>query len=304
MAPAAVAAASSATGQVTRSLVVAATTTFNYTACELVRGGEGFFLFSGITRSVAWHTLPRQSPVYIDRLELTPRSLDTVAAVLFVNATRKPAPEVANVAAPLPKEFAVAFAFDGASLGPRMHLTLNTSNDCVSARNFKASNITIPHFEHCTAAHRLRLPVQTVPNARPWSDTSPHLHSIRIHIFPTNAHTAALDGVAATFGLRTVRAEGTRLLINGEPTRLRGFDRHEQLHPFGASLPHSSLLSDALLLKEMGANFVSAAAPFASSFEEAQSSGCTGAWLTLPSGPSLARGDRSCRNLHVGRKFL
>jgi hypothetical protein len=102
-------------GPVRRALVVAATTTFNYTQCELVRGGErraliltsftesgltkhsgtrkiigeGFFLYSGITRSVSWHTLPQSSSLYIDRIEVTPLLLSdgAVSAVLYVNAT-------------------------------------------------------------------------------------------------------------------------------------------------------------------------------------------------------------------------
>ena len=73
--PAALAAAASGRGAgrgsaVSRELVVAVTTTFNYTQCELVRGGEGFFLFSGITRSVAWHGLVPGTPLAIHRAEI------------------------------------------------------------------------------------------------------------------------------------------------------------------------------------------------------------------------------------------
>ena len=342
---------------VRRELVVAATTTFNYTQvriygseglmvdlgpfytqtcysflisrccptsyfsqCELVRGGEGFFLYGGITRSVEWHTLTMGTPLFIQRVEVTTLSLGdiaesdhslpgakarpgpgaaedaatsetvraegTISVVLFLNATLKAtapsdnrAPDASSLQPPVfpnpgPLLSATVTFAQGQHNDDRtvqFHgLKIETTQDCVNATNFGVSNFSLPFFEHCTLAHRLALPQPLrVPNTTLWSADSPGLHTITVILRPSppppssssSPPTAApveevLDGASISFGMRLVRAEGHRLLVNGVAVQLRGFDRHEQLDSFGASLPHAQLFDDADLLADVGANFV------------------------------------------------
>jgi beta-galactosidase/beta-glucuronidase len=109
----------------------------------------------------------------------------------------------------------------------------------VRAANFRAANLTLASFEHCTVAHRVRLPMLRVPEPQTWDAERPFLHSITVllHLPATATGSGSggsgvgqfLDGVRVTFGLRTVStAAPHRLLVNGRPTHLRGFDRHEQ----------------------------------------------------------------------------
>lgn len=81
-----------------------------------------------------------------------------------------------------------------------------------------------------------------------WSPENPHLHSLEVQ----TEHSA----VTERFGLRTVRTEGRKLLLNGREIRLKGICRHEAHVLFGVSIPHSLALEDLRLLKNLGCNFV------------------------------------------------
>ncbi len=87
-----------------------------------------------------------------------------------------------------------------------------------------------------------------VPDAQPWSPESPQLHTLRLRL---------KDDVFETrFGLREIRVDGPRLLLNDDPLILRGVCRHEAHPQFGPALPAAQLLQDVQLLKQMHCNFV------------------------------------------------
>jgi beta-galactosidase/beta-glucuronidase len=62
----------------------------------------------------------------------------------------------------------------------------------------------------------VRLPLDIV---RPWSPDSPHLYALEL--VTTGADGEPVDTVSSYAGLRTVRVDGDRLLLNGEPLYLR-----------------------------------------------------------------------------------
>lgn len=87
-----------------------------------------------------------------------------------------------------------------------------------------------------------------LPGAPLWSPGEPNLHLLHVRL--------GEDDVRERIGLRTIRTEGRRLLLNGRPLRLLGFNRHE-LHPhFGHGLPEAVLVSDVQILRDLGCNFV------------------------------------------------
>ena len=88
----------------------------------------------------------------------------------------------------------------------------------------------------------------TVPDASLWSPASPKL-------YPFAAELGG-DEVVAITGIRTVGTAGGQILLNGEPIRLVGFNRHEAHIQFGSAVPEQIILSDLQLIKEAGCNFL------------------------------------------------
>jgi hypothetical protein len=78
------------------------------------------------------------------------------------------------------------------------------------------------------ALHALGEPLR-IPDARPWSPSSPHLYTARLTLL---AGERPLDVHERRFGCRTLTADGTRISWNAHPLQVRGI-----LH-WGYSPPH------------------------------------------------------------------
>ncbi len=87
-----------------------------------------------------------------------------------------------------------------------------------------------------------------VPSPRAWSPSDPRLHTLTLRL--------GADTFETRFGLREIRVDGPRLLLNGEPLKLRGVCRHEAHPQFGPALPDALILQDVQRLLDLGCNFV------------------------------------------------
>ncbi len=67
-----------------------------------------------------------------------------------------------------------------------------------------------------------------------------------------------VDQVTAEIGVRRLAVDGPRLVLNGEPVTLRGFNRHEDYPTTGRGHDENLLWDDLRAIKESGANFVRA----------------------------------------------
>ena len=89
----------------------------------------------------------------------------------------------------------------------------------------------------------------TVPNFRLWSPESPALHRV----------TVAAEGfgaVSTRFGIREIRAEKKRILLNGREIYLTGVNRHEAHPEFGYATSRPLMMEDIQLMKDLGCNYV------------------------------------------------
>ena len=87
-----------------------------------------------------------------------------------------------------------------------------------------------------------------VPDPSPWTPETPNLHTVTVR--------TATCAVTERFGIRTVKAEKGRILLNGRPIRLLGYNRHESDPDFGPATPRQLQLQDLQLLREAGCNFI------------------------------------------------
>jgi len=104
-----------------------------------------------------------------------------------------------------------------------------------------------------------------VPNPRLWSDRTPELYQLR--------STLTLDGVALdetvkTFGIRKLQYDPDRgLLVNGQPTKLKGVCLHQDAGSFGNAVPVAVWAMRLGRLKAMGCNAIRTSHhPFAPEF--------------------------------------
>ena len=86
-----------------------------------------------------------------------------------------------------------------------------------------------------------------------WSPETPALYTVQA-VLRTDGE--AVDDLIERFGFREVKVEKDRILLNGEPLRIRGLCRHEDHPHFGCALPYEAMMHDLLIIKDLGANSV------------------------------------------------
>lgn len=89
--------------------------------------------------------------------------------------------------------------------------------------------------------------------AAAWTPSSPALHWLDATLADAGG---VYDGWRDRIGLREIRCDGQRLLLNGEPIFLRGVNRHEDHGEHGGALPVRAMRRDVELIRQLNANAV------------------------------------------------
>ncbi len=90
-----------------------------------------------------------------------------------------------------------------------------------------------------------------IDDCRFWSIEDPHLYNLKIRLMD-NQDT--IDEYTLKIGIREVKINGFKLLINNKPVFLRGFGKHEDFPITGKALNLPLLIKDFSLLKWVNAN--------------------------------------------------
>lgn len=109
-------------------------------------------------------------------------------------------------------------------------------------------NCTLPARERMTLS--ASLPAQDVCA---WNTRSPRLYDASAVLYVNGRPE---DDLCDRFGYREVKLAGNRILLNGEPIVIKGFNRHEAYADFGSAVPLEAMMQDIQLLKDLGANAV------------------------------------------------
>jgi beta-glucuronidase len=92
----------------------------------------------------------------------------------------------------------------------------------------------------------------TVPEVRPWRPGEGYLYDLTVQL---RDHGGELvDTYTLPVGIRTVRVDGTRFLINGVPFYFRGFGKHEDAAIRGKGHDDVFMVHDFELMNWLGAN--------------------------------------------------
>ncbi len=93
--------------------------------------------------------------------------------------------------------------------------------------------------------------VMHVENARLWRVHNAYLYRLVVSIVDGEE---VIDSYEQEIGIRTVKVEGTSILVNGEPVYLRGFGKHEDSDIVGRGFNIGVMKRDFELMKWIGAN--------------------------------------------------
>lgn len=180
-----------------------------------------YYTYGGITRPVALEEIPE---LYIERIHFTPALVNGVwSAKIEV--------KVANIG-----QEDRTFRLKGSLKETTSQISLPTMEG------------TIPAGESITLQADLQF-----PDVRPWSPEEPNLYLLEQVLEMAGKE---LDDLTERVGFRTVEIEGSRLLLNGKPIFLKGFNRHEDHGMAGCAIPLQLMVQDMELMQDMGANAV------------------------------------------------
>ena len=92
-----------------------------------------------------------------------------------------------------------------------------------------------------------------VPGAQSWSPKSPALYTACVTLM---SGEKPLDALNRRVGFRRVEVKDARILLNGEPLLLLGFNRHEDSPRTGMAVDLEQAREDFTAMKQMGCNYV------------------------------------------------
>ena len=90
-----------------------------------------------------------------------------------------------------------------------------------------------------------------VPHPELWGPGRGYLYELETELVEGET---VLDRYVLPIGIRTVRIDGTRFLINGEPFSFKGFGKHEDLEVHGRGHDDAAMVHDFALFDWIGAN--------------------------------------------------
>lgn len=91
------------------------------------------------------------------------------------------------------------------------------------------------------------------PGALAYTPESPNLYFLKAEI---EQNGEKIDDLIERVGFREVKCEGKKILFNGKPIKLKGFNRHEDYNSFGSSIPLQAIMRDIAIMQDVGANAV------------------------------------------------
>ena len=217
-----------------RTVTVVASNVFDPVLTPTQAAYYDFYQYGGIIREATLHVLPKAGLPSVQRV---------VVAPLGTKKGGGGAPSgKANVTivlrdAPKGKSVALGLCFDAAATAPC----------AASAKKYAHVNGVVV------------VPAVAVPNPKIWSPTSPKLHTLTVAVHAdADGADSTVDSILVRFGLRTVQASGRHVLINGKPTKLHGYNRHDMYPQLGPSMTPALYDADLALLQgtRMEGNFI------------------------------------------------
>ncbi len=91
----------------------------------------------------------------------------------------------------------------------------------------------------------------TIDNPRLWDIGKPELYDLTVTLIKEDLE---VDTYTESYGIRTVKVENGKFLLNGKEVFFKGFGKHEDFFILGKGFSHAVTVKDFYLLKWIGAN--------------------------------------------------
>ena len=199
-----------------------------YSEASALHVENDFYSYLGITRPVILEEL---NTAYIKWIHITPKYTDG-----------KWSAEVRVCAEDL----------TDTELDATLRLFLSTSDEYAAGSRAVIDTLEIP-IRLGAGETREFTAVFHCEDVKPYSPEEPILYYIHAWLC---SEEGAFDDLIDRFGFREVRVQGTDIIFNGDPLKIKGFNRHEDYAEFGSCIPVAAMYRDVQLMKEAGANCV------------------------------------------------
>ena len=242
-----------------RTLEILVDNRFNATRAPLMSYVDDWYLYGGLFRSVEVHELP---PLALLRADVLVRSAAAGTVALRVHlhdhteTTRWiPRDIMAGWAAGLAPRYPGAGPPTLPRLPPSVNLSIAFDADSSSGGGSPPVHVTLALDAQGTGI----IEGLTVPQATLWEPSTPALHTVSIRI-GWEGSAGSSDWLLERFGLRAVAvcssAAGTPVVcVNGKPTKLLGYGRHDTGPQEGHAISDFARLRDLQLIGGLGGNF-------------------------------------------------
>ncbi len=92
-----------------------------------------------------------------------------------------------------------------------------------------------------------------VPTPQLWSHETPHLYTAVVELLQDDQ---VIEAQQSRVGFRKVELTSKGFLINGQPTKLKGVNRHEHHPDYGGYVPVETMTTDLRMMKQANINIV------------------------------------------------
>jgi beta-glucuronidase len=216
-------------------------TPFEADVTDLVEPGAEVRITAVVSNVLTWHTIP---PGYVVETA-GGRRVQQVFHDFFNYAGLHRTVWLYTTPASFVEEVTVVTGLDGSTGTVRYEVESGGEEIDVAVTLRDAEGREVAHA--IGAAGELR-----VEDVRPWRPGEGYLYDLTVEL--RGEGDAPVDTYSLPVGIRTVRVEGARFLINEEPFYFRGFGKHEDAAVRGKAHDDAFMVHDFALLEWLGAN--------------------------------------------------
>lgn len=215
-----------------RELVVVSSNIFSEDLTPTHRNYYDFYQYGGLIREVSLHVLPSDAP-HIGPVEVTPLPGNTGAPDGRVDVCVR----------------LLTPASEPVALGTPVQLTL-TWDDAPAGSVYNV----VADYNGTARLAGLQVPRHKVWDPSPETPRPLPLHRLKVAV---GTNTASSDSSEVRFGLRTLATQGRDILVNGQPLKLKGVNRHDLYPNQGPVLTTEQLRGDLQVIQEtLSGNFI------------------------------------------------